>query len=271
MIDDISDIVALYNSDPEKEHIRLERHQLEHDITLRYLNRYLPHEGSILEVGAATGRYTLELAGRGHTLTAVDISEKLIERCRKRIEEQGLEKHVQFLVADARDLNEVPEKEFDAVLLMGPLYHLVEDEDRKTALREAFSRLREGGIIFSSFISRFGILGGVLKLFPEWIENQPEVRSVIEKGSNPENLRIGDFRGYFATVSEIVPLHQGIGFETLVLAGVEPAISADDESYNSLQGKRRQLWLDLFFEASTKESVIGASRHLLYIGRKREK
>lgn len=271
MIDNISDIAALYDSDPESEHIRLEHHQLEYDITLRYLNKYLPPEGSILEVGAATGRYTLELAKRGYTLTAVDISEKLIERCRKRIGDQGLEKQVTFLVADARDLNEVSEKAFDAVLLMGPLYHLVVNEDRKTALREAFSRLREGGIIFSSFISRFGILGGVLKIFPEWIENQSEVRSVIERGRDPEDHPKGDFRGYFATVSEIVPLHEDIGFETLVMAGAEPAISADDESYNRLQGKQRQLWLDLLYEASTEESVIGASRHLLYIGRKQER
>jgi hypothetical protein len=40
MIDDVSDIAALYDSDPEREHARLERHQLEHDTTWRYLNRF---------------------------------------------------------------------------------------------------------------------------------------------------------------------------------------------------------------------------------------
>jgi hypothetical protein len=50
---------------------------------------------------------------------------------------------------------------------------------------------------------------------------------------------------------------------------VEPAISADDESYNKLQGRQRQLWLDLFYEISTESTIIGASRHLLYIGRKK--
>ena len=65
MIDDVSDIAFFYNSDPERERCRLDRHQLEYDLTWRYLNRYLPSQGSILEVGAATGRYTLELAKRG--------------------------------------------------------------------------------------------------------------------------------------------------------------------------------------------------------------
>jgi hypothetical protein len=61
-----------------------------------------------------------------------------------------------------------------------------------------------------------------------------------------------------------------MGFETLVVAGIEPAISADDDSYNKLQGKERQLWLDLLYEMSTEESIIGASRHLLYIGKKQK-
>jgi hypothetical protein len=55
----------------------------------------------------------------------------------------------------------------------------------------------------------------------------------------------------------------------LVIAGAEPVIAADDESYNKLQGKQRQLWLDLLYELSVEKSIIGASRHLLYIGRKR--
>jgi SAM-dependent methyltransferase len=159
-------------------------------------------------------------------------------------------------------------KEFDAVLLMGPFYHLVNEADRKLALKEAFDRLRTGGVIFSSFISRYGIMGDLVKNIPDWIENQAYVDSLLEKGRRPEGSPRGGFRGYFARASELGPLHEAIGFETLVVAGVEPAISADDESYNKLQGKQRKLWLDLFFKLSVEKSIVGASRHLLYIGKK---
>ncbi len=94
MIDDVSDIVAYYNTDPEREHTRLERHQLEYDLTWRYLNQYLPAHGSILEIGTATGRYTLELAKRGYELTSVDISAALLEECRKSLAKEGLESQV---------------------------------------------------------------------------------------------------------------------------------------------------------------------------------
>lgn len=271
MIDDVCDIAASYNSDPERENHRLERHQLEHDLTWKYLDHYLPSQGSIMEVGTATGSYTLELARRGYTLTAVDLSAALIEKCRKNLRAEGLEMQVQLVVADARDLSEVTEPVFDAVLMMGPLYHLIVEADRKAALKEAFDRLPEGGILFSSFISRFGILGDLLNDHPEWIEDQVEVLSVLEKGKRPDEYPRGGFRGYFAQPSEIAPLHEEMGFDTLVVAGVEPIISADDESYNKLEGKQRQQWLDLLFTLSTEKSILGASRHLLYVGKKRKR
>jgi len=222
-----------------------------------------------LEVGAATGRYTWELAKRGYTLTAVDLSAALLEQCRQTLADAGLASRVQFVVADARDLGAVTEKRFAAVLLMGPLYHLVVEADRKLALQEACDRLRAGGIIFSSFLSRFGIMGDLLKDIPSWIEDQAEVRSLLARGKRPDDYPRGGFRGYFAQASEIAPLHEALGFETLVVAGVEPAISADDEGYNRLQGKQRQLWLDLLYEISTEQSILGASRHLLYVGKKK--
>jgi SAM-dependent methyltransferase len=268
MIDDISDIATFYNKDPELERSRLDRHQLEYDLTWRYLNQYLPSHGSILEIGAATGRYTLELARRGYSVTAVDLSTGNIEACRKSLVEARREEQVRLFLADARDLHEVTERGFDAVLLMGPLYHLIEEADRKTALKEVSDRLREGGILFSAFISRFGIMGDLIRNVPAWIEDQAEVRSILEKGRDPHHVPRDGFRGYFAKVSEIAPFHEELGFETLALVGVEPGISADDESYNKLQGEQRKLWLDLLYEISAEASILGASRHLLYIGRK---
>jgi S-adenosylmethionine-dependent methyltransferase len=270
-MDDISDITGYYNLEADQEHTRLERHQLEYDLTWRYLARYLPPQGNLLEVGAATGRYTLELARRGYQVTAVDLSEVQLERNRQRLADEGLEEQVRMVVADVRDLHEVTERGFDAVLLMGPLYHLVVEADRKLALQNIYDHLKPGGLIISAFISRLGILGDLMKNVTAWIEKQDEVRSVMNIGKDPDHYPRGSFRGYFARVDEIAPLHEAMGFETLALAGVEPGISADDESYNRLEGAQRKLWLDLLDEVSAEPSIIGASRHLLYVGRKPEK
>ena len=270
MMDDVNDIAVFYDRNQESEHGRLDRHQLEFDLTWRYLDEYLPRHATILEVGSATGKYTLELARKGYTITAVDLSKGLLEKCRENIMSEGLEKQVRFVLADARNLSEIPQNEFDAVLLMGPLYHLILEADRKMALKETFDRLREGGILFSSFISRFGLMSDLLRNVPNWIEDQADVWSVLEHGRDPDDHPRGGFRGYFAEPNEIPLLHEEIGFDTLVLTGVEPVISADDESYNKLQGKQRQQWLDLLYAISVEQSILGASRHLLYIGQKRK-
>jgi SAM-dependent methyltransferase len=196
------------------------------------------------------------------------MSAALLERCQRRLAAEHLQSRAQFVVADARDLHAVPSTRFDAVLLMGPLYHLVLEVDRVRAIRQATERLRNGGLLFSTFLSRLGILGDLIRRMPEWIERREEVRWLLERGRRPDDQPRGGFRGYFARVSEIRPLHEALGIETVALAGVEPAISADDESYNGLQGTQRDLWLDLLFEVSADETTVGASRHLLYVGRK---
>ena len=101
MPDDLSDIMDYYTRDLEHEHTRLDHHQLEYDLTWRYLERYLPAQGSLLEIGAATGRYTVELARRGYQVTAVDMNPALLERCRASLKKAGLESQVCLLVADA--------------------------------------------------------------------------------------------------------------------------------------------------------------------------
>jgi S-adenosylmethionine-dependent methyltransferase len=267
--DDISDIRAFYDKNVEKEHGRLERHPIERDVTWRYLDTYLPPAGKILDIGAGTGAYTIPLAKRGYSVTAADLSTALIDACEKRVREAALENKVTCIVADARDLSKVTEADFDAVLLMGPLYHLILEEDRKIAVKEAFNRLKPGGIIFSSFISRYGIWGDVMKNLPNYIEKQEDLKFVLERGRDAElPAWEASFRAYFATVSETIPLHEQQGFKTLVVAGVEPAGIAADETYQGLTDMHRKLWLDLLFNISKEESIVGASCHLLYIGRK---
>jgi S-adenosylmethionine-dependent methyltransferase len=268
MPDDVSDIQAYYTDYDEDS--RLGGHQLERDVTLRYLEQYLPPSASVLEMGAATGAYTLWLAQRGHRVTAVDLCRPLLEQCRRRIAEAGLEHLVDCHAADVRELPGLDREGHDAVLLMGPLYHLVLREDRLRALRESYRRLRLGGLLFSAHISRLGCWSEVLRDDPTWIEHQREVWSLVASGCEPDDMPRGGWRAYYASAEEVAPLHEEVGIKTLVLAGVEPIIGAHDESYNRLTGKQRKLWGDLLFELSREPSMVASSRHLLYIGRKHE-
>ena len=79
--DDISDIHRHYDLNPGLEADRLGRHPIEFEITMRHLKQHLPESGSVLDVGCATGAYSISLAKSGYDVTAVDISPALVQLC----------------------------------------------------------------------------------------------------------------------------------------------------------------------------------------------
>lgn len=270
MRDDIKDIREYYDSSVDQEHTRLERHPIERDVTWRYLDTFLPTGGSILDVGAATGAYTIPLARRGFHVTAVDFSSSLLKVCAQRAIDEKLQDNVHCVIADARDLSEVRRVNYDAALIMGPLYHLVVREDREAAVREVYKRLKPGGIIISVFVSRYGVWGDIICSNPESIDAPAGAQLILKEGQDPFYTEWGrTFRAYFATSHEIIPLHEQLGFETLALAAAEPVGATADAAYAALEPVRRQKWLDLMYAISREPSVLGASIHLLYIGRKK--
>ena len=120
MQDDVSDIRPHYNADPQNEHDRLIRHQLEYEITVALFKLHLPSQTDVLKIGAATGRYTVDLLAQGHKVTVTDLSPAMIRACAGHVADAGYADSANYYVADARDLSKLGDAHFDAVLLMGP-------------------------------------------------------------------------------------------------------------------------------------------------------
>jgi S-adenosylmethionine-dependent methyltransferase len=267
--DDVADIQRHYVGYAEAEEDRLSRHPIEFTITRRYLEQHLPPDGHILEVGCATGRYTVALAERGHTVTAVDLTPELVERCEANVRRAGVEDRVSVHVADGRDLSEVPGDDFDAGLLMGPLYHLIRRKDRHLAITQVVSRLKPGAPFFSAHISRYGAMADVMKKIPDWVEDRDRLEYFMANGHEGDfHPRDGSFRGYFATPDELPRLHEEAGLETVTVAASDPAGTAIEATYQQLPDHLEQIWLDVLFRMSAEPSYRGAWCHMLYIGRK---
>jgi len=107
----------------------------------------------VIDIGGAAGGYAFWLAEKGYKVRLIDASPRLVEiaRSRNAQSEHPLES---CAVGDARALDE-PDSSADVVLLLGPLYHLVDMDDRQTALREARRVLRPGGVVLAAAISRW--------------------------------------------------------------------------------------------------------------------
>jgi ubiquinone/menaquinone biosynthesis C-methylase UbiE len=106
--------------------------------------------GRVLDVGGGPGNYATWLAEDGYEVKLIDATPELVEQARRRAGEPPA---FEAAVGDARDLAE-PDESADAVLLLGPLYHLPARDNRMKALAEARRVLRPGGLVAAAAISR---------------------------------------------------------------------------------------------------------------------
>jgi SAM-dependent methyltransferase len=143
----MDNLIAVYEAGDEDGRLILDRNWVEWERTCEALRRWLPvAPGRILDVGGASGRYASWLSELGYILQVVDPVPRHVAQARAR----GLEARE----GDARDLS-FPDGSADAVLLLGPLYHLPEASDRARALTEAVRVCVPGGVIVAAAMSRW--------------------------------------------------------------------------------------------------------------------
>jgi 2-polyprenyl-3-methyl-5-hydroxy-6-metoxy-1,4-benzoquinol methylase len=145
------EITAFYRRGGERDRLTAGRGRWEFLRTWDVLTRVLPAPpASVLDVGGATGVYAEPLARAGYRVHVVDpVAEQVAEAATR--------PGVTAAVGDARALP-AADRSYDVVLLMGPLYHLVDRADRVTAWREAVRVLRPGGLVVAATISRYASL-----------------------------------------------------------------------------------------------------------------
>ena len=185
--------------------------------TLALLQAALPPPPArILDVGGGPGVYAARFAAVGYDVRLVDVHPLHVEQAAA---------HGTFEAAlgDARQLDD-PDESADAVLLLGPLYHLTERDDRIRALSEARRVVRPGGLVAAAVIHRFAsLLDGTRRGFladPRFIEI---VERDLREGQhrNPENVEDWFTTAFFHLPHEICEETEAAGLTVERLVGVE--------------------------------------------------
>jgi S-adenosylmethionine-dependent methyltransferase len=256
-----------YDQNAQDEWERLERHKIEFQVTLRALSEFLPPPPArLIDIGGGPGRYAIHLAKRGYRVTLVDLSSGSLELAKEKAAEADVELEA-FVHANALNLTALPEASFDAALLLGPLYHLLREEERRKALQQARRLLMPGGLVFASFITRFaGYRDAAVHGYSYVLDDPADSERLLATGINYEGKGFTD--AYFAHPDEVIPLGESAGFSSLRLMGCEGILAGHEEYVNSLSGADHDFWLDLNYHMALEPCLLGASDHLLYIGRK---
>lgn len=247
------------------------RGQLEKARTLDIFDRMLPPVPAIIyDIGGAGGIYSFPLAERGYRVALFDPVARHVDEARERNAEcpRRLDATV---VADGRAIPR-PANSADAVLLMGPLYHLQKLTDRMAALSEARRLLKPGGVLIASAISRYASLidGGYAGVL-----NDPAfaaiVRHDLDTGYHDNPTGNPDFftTSFFHHPGELRAEVTKAGFAEIRLLMVEGPFGMipggeerwGDESY-------RTTVLDFIRSVETEPSLMGASIHFVAVGRK---
>ena len=143
----MTELEKYYNKFNEEKRLTSRHGQVEFITSMKYIHKYLPVDKSakILDVGAGTGRYSVQLAEEGYDVTAVELVKYNLGILKKK------NSAVKAYQGNAMKLSRFQDKEFDLILIFGPMYHLYSKEDKVKALTEAKRVLKDEGVILVAY------------------------------------------------------------------------------------------------------------------------
>ncbi|RSM94496.1 class I SAM-dependent methyltransferase [Nonomuraea sp. WAC 01424] len=255
------EVLTYYAQDLEHDRLREGRGRLEFWRTQDVLRRTLPPPPArVLDVGGGTGVHAEWLLADGYEVTLLDPVPLHVERA------AGVP-GLRAALGDARRLP-VPDQGADAVLLLGPLYHLAERADRMRALREARRAVRPGGLVAAATINRHAAVLDTVHLGTYLEEPQREAAQAAAAHGVMRSPRRG-FTAYFHQPDEVCAEFADAGLPGAAQYGLEGAFWLYGDVADWLDDPAcRTLLLDAQRSMESEPSLLGVSGHLLTVARR---
>jgi ubiquinone/menaquinone biosynthesis C-methylase UbiE len=265
-------LISHYSSGYEAARLNNQCGLLERERTRELLVRFLHKPPArILDIGGGPGGYACWLAQKGYEVHLVDIVPLHVEMAIAASREQSEAPVISATVGDARSLS-WESCTAEAVLLLGPLYHLTAKDDRLRALTEAHRVLKPGGILFAAGISRFasvmdGLRMGFLrdKRFAQIVDR--DLKDGQHRNPTDEPMYFTD--AFFHHPDELRSEVAEAGFAITGIYGVEgPAWLAQDFDnwWNTPEYRERLVKIARVMESDP--AALAISAHLMAVASK---
>lgn len=233
---------------------------LEFHYTKKHLDGYITKDSRVLEVGCATGYYGMYYADKCREYDGIDICPSHIEIFSRKIAQSGLT-NVTCAVGDATDLSGIASGSYDAVLCLGPMYHLPA-ADREKVFAECARVCKAGGILAFAYINMLGVYAGACVLdgahYPSALANE----NVLLHGK--DDMRPDTF--FYTVPEEMNAAAARHGLTRLHNLGTDFFVTM--AAVDGMTDEKFELMRPLYDRMTSHESCTGMSNHALLICRK---
>jgi len=223
--------------------------------TVRYIEKYLTPGAKLLDVGAGAGEYSLYFARKGYQVSALELADVNIASFRGKMTEAD---SIDLVQGNALDLSRYDSNSFDAVLLLGPLYHLHAESDKLRCIEEAKRVCKKDGKIFFAFISNDMVILTMQQLHADYL---------LSGDYNKETFRLDDFPFVFHTVDHCRELLGKAGIQICHEVAADGASELLQDLVNGLDEASYQQYLQYHIYICEKPEFLGMSNHLLFVGK----
>lgn len=264
----MKNVELFYDKSVEKEWTRMDRHPLEYEITKKYINRFITKKSNILDIGGGPGKYAFYLKNKGHSVSLLDLSQENINFAKEKAKEYKMELD-EYKQANVLDLSFIKNESFDIVLCLGPLYHIIDNEQQAKAINECLRVLKPNGFIFITFITIFAQAISLINSCPEKIvEWRSYFEQVIETGINKGDVDTGFTDSFFFDPNKIESFMSKFPLEKLIISGVEGLFAQSEDKLKTLDKEILEEWINFSYKYASHPSILGSCQHILYIGKK---
>lgn len=263
-MDDTELIRQFYDAGVQNEWERLERIPIEFAITKHYIDRYVQPGHSVLDIGGGPGRYALYLAQRGCRVTLLDLSGENVRFAQGKAQELGLS--ITAVQGDARTADRHVGGAFDCILLMGPMYHLLREEERFQAVNAALTLLKPDGFLFVSFISLYAGIGYFLDTDPAIALEEGEQEYVQCVLDNRTYNGDAFTRACFIAIGDILPFMAQFPLRKLHLFGQEGITPPAESKMFASDKVVLDRWTEIALHLCEREELLSYTSHIMYVG-----
>lgn len=268
-MENVENVRKFYDDTVNYEWRRLDRHQVEFELSKRYINRYIKPNDRVLDLGGGPGKYSLYLSQRGCQVTLADLSQNNVDFALNKSRELGLP--LKALRVDCRDLSEIEDGHYDHILCMGPMYHLKEEHDRVLTIKECLKKLKANGTIFVAFVSSYSFVWDYLIGNPGLILNEEQRLQLNTIVEDVYFTGYGFSDNFFIRPCDVLPFFEQFDLDKLHLLNCESFLYLREPELLNQSPEVVSAWLDLAEQVCEREDLLSLAEHLMYIGKKLSK